>query len=63
MSKHFKEKVLVNRIQSPIVVYPDGIGFGKALEDKPVRDYEVHRALIEGSRSSLATSMSIFAML
>jgi hypothetical protein len=54
LSKYFEEKVLVNRIQSPIVVYLDGIGFGKTLEDKPVRDYEVHRALIEGCKNLIS---------
>lgn len=50
LSKFFEERVVVEKVKSPIVIRLDGVGFGKALKDKPLRDQFVHKALIEGCR-------------
>lgn len=51
LSKFFEERVVIEKVVPPIVVRLDGVGFSKALKDRPIRDPLVHRALVNGCKN------------
>ena len=48
MARLFDSRVAVLTVRPPLVVRLDGIGFGRVLRGRPVRDPEVHGALVKG---------------
>lgn len=50
LSEFFEELVVIERVVPPIIIRLDGVNFGKALRDRPLRDPTIHKALVEGCR-------------
>lgn len=50
IARFFEEHTVVEKVKPPIVVRLDGVGFGKSLKDRSLRDPVIHRALVDGCR-------------
>jgi tRNA(His) 5'-end guanylyltransferase len=50
LSRVFDSRAVVSFVRSPAVVRLDGVGFGRVLRGRPVRDQKVHEALVEGCK-------------
>ena len=50
MARLFDSRVVVFSVRPPLVVKLDGVGFGRVLRGRSVRDPVVHRALVEGCK-------------
>jgi tRNA(His) 5'-end guanylyltransferase len=50
LSRFFDSRAVTLFVRSPAVVRLDGVGFGRVLRGRPVRDQRVHEALVEGCK-------------